>query len=90
LLEQEGINPESKDKDGRTPLSWAAFNGHKEVVRLFLERKVNIDAKDNTRATVLHSATWRGHEAAVRLLLEKGADVGAKAHELDDEEEVIF
>lgn len=51
---------------------------------------MNIDAKDNTRATVLHSATWRGHEAAVRLLLEKGADVGAKAHELDDEEEVIF
>jgi ankyrin repeat protein len=33
LLAKDGVNVNSKDKDGQTPLSWAE-NGHKEVAKL--------------------------------------------------------
>src|SRR5271156_3844022 len=37
-LERNGVKIDSKDNDGRTPLSWAAVNGHEAGVRLLLER----------------------------------------------------
>jgi ankyrin repeat protein len=38
LLLEKGADVESKDRyDGRTPLSWAANNGHEAVVKLLLQ-----------------------------------------------------
>ena len=35
LLDKEGVDPDSKDSTyDRTPLSWAAENGHEAVVKL--------------------------------------------------------
>ena len=34
LLAREGVDPDSKDGSGQTPLSWAAEKGHEAVVRL--------------------------------------------------------
>jgi ankyrin repeat protein len=34
LLEKDGVDLDSKDEDGRTPLSWAAKNGHEAVMKL--------------------------------------------------------
>jgi ankyrin repeat protein len=35
LLDKDGVDPDSKDnKYGRTPLSWAARNGHEVLVKL--------------------------------------------------------
>jgi ankyrin repeat protein len=34
----DGVDPDSKDKYGRTPLSWAAENGHEEVERLLIDK----------------------------------------------------
>ena len=31
---KDGVGPDSKDSDGRTPLSWAARNGHEAVAKL--------------------------------------------------------
>jgi ankyrin repeat protein len=36
LLAENGVDPDSKDRYGRTPLSWAARNGHEAVVRLLI------------------------------------------------------
>ncbi|KAI9781623.1 MAG: hypothetical protein M1839_005840 [Geoglossum umbratile] len=69
LLEKE-YNPDLQDSDGRTPLSWAAWNGHGAVVKLLLAtEKVDLDSKDSDRRTPLLQAAQKGHEAVVKLLL---------------------
>ncbi|MGN1308266.1 MAG: ankyrin repeat domain-containing protein [Akkermansia sp.] len=73
-----GADPETKTKNGYTPLMWAAAQGHEAVVRLLLDKGADIEAKDNFGYTPLMWAAKNGHEAVVRLLLAKGADVEAK------------
>ena len=65
------VNPDSTSKYCRTPLSWAAENGHEGMVKLLLERK---DVNPNTRdtkygQTPLVWAADKGHEEIVKLLL---------------------
>ena len=48
LLNTGKVEADSKDGDGRTPLSWAAGNGHEAVVKLLLDiGKVEADSKDS-------------------------------------------
>jgi ankyrin repeat protein len=49
LLTTNGVDPDSKDKHGRTPLSWAAENGHEAVVKLLLEKGAELESKDVRR-----------------------------------------
>lgn len=44
--------PDFKDSDGRTPLSWAAENGHETVAKLLIETDgVMVDSKDTLGRT---------------------------------------
>ncbi|KAI9767149.1 MAG: hypothetical protein M1839_004622 [Geoglossum umbratile] len=70
-------NDDDPSEWGRTPLHWAAENGHEAVTWLLLERGSNVNARDNSRRTALHWAATNGHEAVVRQLLKKGADASA-------------
>ena len=74
VLEREDVNPDQPDiKYGRTPLSWAAWNGHERVVRMLLERgDVNPDHADSEYSCrPLLLAGRNGHEGVVKLLLER-------------------
>ena len=73
-LLQKRVDIDSRDTYGRTPLSWAAENGHEAVVGLLLATgKVDADSKDTLAGwTPLSWAAENGHEAIVRLLLTTG------------------
>ena len=75
-LLRNGVPLNSKDSDGRTPLWYAAKNGHVAVVQLLLAKdSIDLDSKDTRGLTPLSWAAWNGHEAMVKLLLaEDGVD----------------
>jgi hypothetical protein len=74
--------PNSGPKDGRTPLAWAAGNGHEAVVKLLLsEDAIDPNSKDNLfHLTPLSWAIKNRHEAVIRLFLESGKCVDGPSH----------
>jgi ankyrin repeat protein len=73
LLETGKFMLDSKDRDGQTPLSWAAERGDEAVAKLLLATgRVDPDSKDDLRQTPLSWAVIKGNEAIVKLLLATG------------------
>jgi small-conductance mechanosensitive channel len=80
MLLIKGIEIESKDKNGNTPLMHAALNGHVEICKLLLDHGAKIESKSNLGFTPLLSACQEGHLSVVSLLIDRGADVEARAN----------
>ena len=91
FLTRDGVLADSRDNDGRTPLSWAAEAGHLTIIRLLLSRDdVTADSQDSRGRTPLWFITHRGYtgkgaerggiEAVVRLLEQKMKDLKAWDH----------
>ena len=73
LGKMKGCDINNIDCRGYTPLSWAARQGNKELVRLLLMRDdVDPDCRDWEGKTPLWRACFGGHEGVVRLLLARG------------------
>jgi uncharacterized protein len=70
----KGADVNCRDKDGLTPLIWAAIQGHEEIVRLLLERGGELEAKNHNGDTALMWASVMGHKDVVELLLNHGAN----------------
>jgi ankyrin repeat protein len=68
-------------KSGRTPLSFAAENGHENIVKILLERGAEFKSIDiDHKMTALLYAAENGHENIVKLLLENGANFDSRDH----------
>ncbi|KAF5641538.1 het [Fusarium sp. NRRL 52700] len=80
LLENTDLDPDVKDEDGRTPLSWAVRNRHGAIVKLLLfTGKVDPEVRDSGGRTLLSLAAENGDEAIAKLLLGTGrVDPNAK------------
>ena len=71
-LLEEGAEPDSRDIDQRTSLSWAAGRGYEAIVKLLLSRDdVALDERDIRGQTSLSHAAEKGHEAVVKLFLSR-------------------
>jgi len=71
LLEQNDVNPDIADKNGRTPLSWAASHGNARVAKMLLGRNdVNPDTPDRRSRTPILWVVIYGHKEVVEILLE--------------------
>jgi hypothetical protein len=78
LLSIRNINVNLKDVHGWTPLHWAAWNGHIEIARLFLQNGADVNAKGYDGLTPLHCSAMQGHIDVLQLLVENGADLEAR------------
>jgi hypothetical protein len=77
MLLIKGIEIESKDMFGNTPLMNAALRGHVEICKLLLDHGAKIESKGNLGHTPLLIACEEGHLSVVSFLIDKGADVEA-------------
>ena len=73
LLEEE--DPDTKDSNGRTPLSYAAEKGNALMVNLLFKYNVDINHKCKEGWTPLSVAIEGGSAAIVQLLLAQGAKI---------------
>nr|CAB3267900.1 probable protein S-acyltransferase 23 [Phallusia mammillata] len=78
IIDNLGISVLSQfDKDGNTPIHWAALGGHTHVLRYFVQIKapLEIPAKNQLGAQPIHWACVNGHVSAVDILLQAGVSI---------------
>ena len=75
----DGIDVNTKDKNGVTPLHHAVRQGHKEIVELLIANGADVNATDKQDAeTPLHWAAYAGENYIVELLIKSGAGLNPK------------
>ncbi|KZZ88371.1 ankyrin repeat protein [Moelleriella libera RCEF 2490] len=79
LISQHARLISQKDNYGRTPLSWAVNQGHRELVELLLDHGARVNLKDRSMLTALHIAVTGQHRGVVSVLLAHGARLEARA-----------
>lgn len=76
-LLKKGANINERDRFGRTPLIYAALNGHNRIINMLLESQADIHAKDHFDQTAFIAAVNRGHVNTAEILLKNGANPSA-------------
>lgn len=73
MLVKNGYRADTLDEDHRTPLHYASYNGHSDMVSTLLPL-TSLDITEHTsRKTALHFAAKMGHLEVVQILLAAGA-----------------
>lgn len=71
----DDFDPDLQDSRDRTPVLYAAKNGHHAAVSLLLDSHCQPDIADVGGRTPLFWAAMNGHETVVRLLLDNGVQL---------------
>lgn len=75
LLKEHLVSLEEENSLGHTPLFYASYDGHTEVVALLLSHGAEVNHLDNQGATSLHWACWAGRLEVVKTLVEAHATI---------------
>ncbi|KAK4196139.1 ankyrin repeat-containing domain protein [Triangularia verruculosa] len=81
LCQSPHVDFNLKDRDGRTPLSWAAGSGAESVVQLLvnkLEDQNTVGVADTDGRTPLHWAAQSGNPQSIKALLACGINVDSR------------
>jgi ankyrin repeat protein len=80
-----GVEPDARDRCGRTPLILASYYGNRSVAEWLIGNGANVNAKDapgprgeKGSMTSLHAAAEKGQLEIAKLLLEHGAKPNPK------------
>ena len=72
LVEECKADPNIKDNDGWTPLHYASYNGHLDIVKYLVEKgKADPIIENKYGSTPLIVATINGHPDIVKYLVEE-------------------
>lgn len=74
---ERGVDVNALDKEGRTALQLASFDGFDEVVKLLLQRGADATHVDSMGRTALMFASTGPHLETVKLLIEAGSPINA-------------
>jgi ankyrin repeat protein len=77
---EEGVDVDSKNEYGKTPLSYAISFLKIDTVEFLISKGANVNLKGEFKNSPLHEATSGGDQEIVSLLLNNGADVNAKSN----------
>jgi len=72
MVDELGAEPE---KEGWTPLHYAATSGHLDIVEYLISKEVDVDAHSPNDTTPLMLAARFGHIKVVKFLLDQQADL---------------
>jgi ankyrin repeat protein len=70
-----------RDGDQSTPLHWAAWKGHPEIIDMLIDSGADIGAHNENGhwgTTPLHAAAHGNRKLAAEALIRRGADVNAQ------------
>jgi hypothetical protein len=79
MLSMKGIDVDSRDECGDTPLKNAALYGYTEIVKMLLNHGAKIESMNDNGCTSLYAACENGQLRIVNLLIDKGADIEASS-----------
>ena len=75
-----GVDIDTRDERGWTPLMISTFNGREEVATLLIQNGADVNAKDTAGYGPLHWAAFNGYNSVVKLLIEKRAHVNERSN----------
>jgi ankyrin repeat protein len=75
ILLGQGVNINIKDKKGMTPLMWAAYYCHFNIVELLLDNGANVNIKNNFGETAFYIVDHELYPEIGELLIEHGSTI---------------
>ena len=81
---EKKIDINATDKDGRTALLWAAYQGDLYSVQALLKLNASVNIADNLGFTPLHWAMVKGQPKVMKELIKYGSDLKAQTNEGKD------
>ena len=77
-LLNQGANVNVREKDGQTPLHYAAYLNNINIAKLLIDSGADVNVQDKDGWAPLRWATHNGHPEIAKLLIEYEADVNAR------------